>query len=162
MSAITISGSFSWGSSNGRSGDGRKPPGSSCGTAAAVGERAGPVLQGIELAVPAGALVALTGPVGSCKSSLLAAMLGEMLPAGDQQPDREQQQRGALEQAAGDRETLLKRQDSEAAGGSRGASRSCIAAGYTGAFVPQDAYIMHGSIRCIGAGRRDERVAWRG
>jgi hypothetical protein len=41
-----------------------------------------PVLRDVELRIPEGALVLIVGPVGSGKSSLLAAALGEMAPAG--------------------------------------------------------------------------------
>lgn len=40
-----------------------------------------PTLHAIDVRVPKGSLVAIVGPVGSGKSSLLAAMLGEMVPA---------------------------------------------------------------------------------
>jgi ABC-type cobalamin/Fe3+-siderophores transport system ATPase subunit len=38
-----------------------------------------PLLRGVSLAVPRGALVVVVGAVGSGKSSLLAALLGEMV-----------------------------------------------------------------------------------
>ena len=45
------------------------------------GRRAdGPTLAGVRLAVPAGQLVGVCGEVGAGKSSLLAALLGELLP----------------------------------------------------------------------------------
>ena len=39
----------------------------------------GPTLKNIELRVPRGALIAVVGTVGSGKSSLLSAILGEMI-----------------------------------------------------------------------------------
>jgi hypothetical protein len=57
-----------------------------------------PVLSEISLAVPKGALVIVVGPVGSGKSSLLSAVLGEMAAVGQQQqqdeeePQQQQQQ----------------------------------------------------------------------
>ena len=111
--AISLSGSFSWGGSG---------TSNSAGMSADSG---GAALLVAELVVPFNALVAVTGPVGSGKSSLLAAVLGEMLPS-----DSHQQQ-----------------MPSSAPG--TGASTGCgyVAAGSSVAFVPQDPWIMHGSVR---------------
>ena len=49
------------------------------GSSSKAGQLAAPwVLRDVDLAIPAGSLVAVTGEVGSGKSSLLAAVLGEM------------------------------------------------------------------------------------
>jgi ABC-type Mn2+/Zn2+ transport system ATPase subunit len=50
-----------------------------------------PVLSDISLAVPKGALVIVVGPVGSGKSSLLSAVLGEMAAVGQQKQQEEQE-----------------------------------------------------------------------
>ena len=42
------------------------------------GPKGKPILQGINIKIKPGALVAIIGPVGSGKSSLISAFLGEM------------------------------------------------------------------------------------
>ena len=115
--AIRLPGSFSWGGSGSSSGSGN---GSGLST-----DASSTVLHVAELAVPFGALVALTGPVGSGKSSLLAAVLGEMLPSA-----ASQQQGSSGEPTSG-------------------ASAGCgyVAAGSSVAYVPQDPWILHGTLR---------------
>lgn len=132
--AISIAGSFGWGASS-ASGDSSA---AAAGAAPAAAEASvGPVLRGIELAVPAGALVAVTGPVGSGKSSLLAAMLGEMVPLGDSRQQRQQE-------------------------GSAAASSGFVAAGASVAYVPQDPWIMQGTLRCAGAAPLVPNAPWHG
>lgn len=162
--AVSISGSFRWGSSKANGGEGggskRSSNGSSNGSskrpAAAAPtreEQVGLALRGLCLDLPAGTLVAITGPVGSGKSSLLSAMLGEMLPAGGEGGDEQQgaQPNGssAAAAAAAERDPLLGSQRQQHAGsaGSSGGSCSCVAAGSSVALVPQEPWIMHGSIR---------------
>ncbi|KAL4856242.1 ABC transporter C family member 13 [Chlorella vulgaris] len=141
---ISVHGSFGWGSGNGGNGSSNKRSGSANGSlqlpaAAGASSRSQPtggaassqpprsggsgtaVLLDIALTVPAGTLVALTGPVGSGKSSLLAAMVGDMLPAG--QPAGQTHRCGGL------------------------ASHGCVAAGSSVAYVPQDPWLMHGTLR---------------
>ena len=104
--AVKLSGSFSWG-----------------GSGTGLGTNAGStVLQVAELALPSGALVALTGPVGSGKSSLLAAVLGEMRHSASSQ------QQGAS-----------RAPDIGGCGS--------VTAGSSVAYVPQDPWIMHGALR---------------
>eukprot|EP00887_Chlorella_sp_A99_P004434 scaffold30.g4434.t1 len=67
-----------------------------------------PALQDVSVAVPCGALVAVTGEVGSGKSSLLCGALGEML---------------------------------------RLAGRAVLTRGLQVAYVPQEPWVMHASIR---------------
>lgn len=158
--AVSIAGSFGWGgskasdsgvvdvSSSGKdksSGKGGSRPAAVA--LASEEQQAGPALRGLRLDLPAGTLVAVTGPVGSGKSSLLAAMLGEMLPAdgdsdaGAQQPGARQCGTSATAAAAAEqRQPLL-------GGAGQGGSRSCVAAGARVALVPQDPWILHGSIR---------------
>jgi ABC-type Mn2+/Zn2+ transport system ATPase subunit len=59
-----------------------------------------PVLSDITLAVPKRSLVIVVGPVGSGKSSLLAAVLGEIAAVGQQQQhdEEEGQQQQQLQQ----------------------------------------------------------------
>lgn len=138
--AIRIAGSFGWGGSGGDS----KALASTSGSADAAGERTGPVLQGLELSIPAGTLVALTGPVGSGKSSLLSAILGELLPAGEDS----NQSVGAAPAEPGlppERQPLLHRKPGRPLPAA--VARSCVAAGSRVAFVPQEPWIMHGSLR---------------
>jgi ABC-type transport system involved in cytochrome bd biosynthesis fused ATPase/permease subunit len=52
-----------------------------------------PVLSDVSLAVPKGSLVIVVGPVGSGKSSLLSAVLGEMAAVGQQQQQEEEEER---------------------------------------------------------------------
>ena len=133
--AISLSGNFSWGGSGATS----SGSGNGAGISADAG---GAVLQVSELAVPFGALAALTGPVGSGKSSLLAAVLGEMQPAAAQQ---QQGGNGAPNSGAG-------------------AGCGCVAAGSRVAYVPQDPWIMHGSVRwavpCVVAFHKPITAAW--
>ncbi|WIA42403.1 hypothetical protein OEZ86_008404 [Tetradesmus obliquus] len=51
-----------------------------------------PVLSDVSLVVPKGSLVIVVGPVGSGKSSLLSAVLGEMAAVGQQQQEVEEGQ----------------------------------------------------------------------
>jgi ABC-type Mn2+/Zn2+ transport system ATPase subunit len=57
-----------------------------------------PVLSDISLAVPKGALVIVVGPVGSGKSSLLSAVLGEMAAVGQQQQQQDEEERQQQQQ----------------------------------------------------------------
>lgn len=126
--AINISGSFTWGGSATPSqGQHARPAAEQ----AAAPEQAGPVLHGLSLQVPAGSLVALTGTVGSGKSSLLAAALGEMLPCSEPQHG-----------SAGQRQHAP-------AGKQAGAADSSgfVAPGHTVAYVPQDPWVLHGTVR---------------
>lgn len=142
QTAMTVAGSFAWGTGTSSSGisSGRKRSGSvgrpAAAAGAAVEEQAGPVLQNVQLEVPAGTLVALTGTVGSGKSSLLCAMLGEMLPWGG--PPKESAA-AAAPQAPGQR------------GAAEGAVSGCIAPGSSVAYAPQDPFILHGTLRWGGA-----------
>ena len=140
--AMRVAGSFAWAAgastntSSGASG-GRKRSGG-VGAAAASGaaaeEQAGPVLQDLQLDVPSGMLVALTGSVGSGKSSLLSAMLGEMLPWG-----------GPPKDAAA--AAILPALPPGQPGAAEAAIGGCIAPGSSVAYVPQDPFILHGTLR---------------
>lgn len=122
--AIRLEGSFGWGgSSSSSTGSGA----TDTSTAASEPAQPGLALRDVQLSVPCGALVALTGPVGSGKSSLLAAVLGEMLPWSEQRGPKQ----------AGHR-TVPR-------------TSGCVAAGSSVAYVPQDPWIMHGTLRCVPA-----------
>lgn len=99
------------------------------------------MLRGIQLRVPAGALVALTGTVGSGKSSLLSAMLGEMLPS-DGKPAGLAKAAGPAAAAAFRRIAAPQQPGKAGAAGGGG-----IAPGSSVAYAPQDAFILHGSLR---------------
>ena len=130
---ISIAGSFAWGS--GKRGAARRPAGEPQPPQQAAGGSA--VLQEVQLEVPAGTLVAVTGPVGCGKSSLLAAMLGEMLPARQAGPQPLYLGSGSCT-------------DQPASGGASGAGGGlggCIAGGGGVAYAAQDPWIPHASIR---------------
>ncbi|PSC76164.1 ABC transporter C family member 13 isoform X1 isoform A [Micractinium conductrix] len=132
---ISIAGSFAWGS--GKRGAARRPAGEPQPPQQAAGGSA--VLQEVQLEVPAGTLVAVTGPVGCGKSSLLAAMLGEMLPARQAGPQPLYLGSGSCT-------------DQPASGGASGAGGGlggCIAGGGGVAYAAQDPWIPHASIRDV-------------
>ncbi|KAI8472506.1 MAG: P-loop containing nucleoside triphosphate hydrolase protein, partial [Monoraphidium minutum] len=95
--AVHVNGTASYGAaSNGAAANGAKAPAAATGAKAAAAAPAirvsggsfawapggPPALSGVDLQIPRGALAIVVGPVGCGKSSLLAALLGEMVPAG--------------------------------------------------------------------------------
>lgn len=120
--AVTVAGSFTWGAS--AKVDGAAAPAH----AAALHPSHGPSLRSVELPVPAGSLVALTGAVGSGKSSLLAAALGEMLPWQDVPPGQLVPS-GQLE-------------------GPAACTTGGVTPGCRVAYVAQDPWIPSGTVRC--------------
>ncbi len=155
--AVRLEGSYTWGSSNGgHSGSGDSSGSNASGngnggatnsrrgasaagrSAGAEPEQPGPVLRDIQLEVPAGTLVALTGTVGSGKSSLLAAMLGELLSF-DSTPGKP-----AGRPKAGPTAGAFQRGQPVGTVASAG---GCIAPGSSVAYAPQDAFILHGTLR---------------
>ena len=152
--AICIAGSFAWGGSGSSSTSSSRGGGGSGGAGLEAASQpwqpalhhvvqqqqaggGGAVLRDVELAVPAGSLVALTGPVGSGKSSLLAAVLGEMLPS-DSGQQQQQQRHGSVTASPGSQ-----------GAGLIAALSGFVAAGTSVAYVPQEPWIMHGTLRLV-------------
>lgn len=105
------------------------------------------MLRDIQLEVPVGTLVALTGSVGGGKSSLLAAMLGELLPfAGT--PAKQASMPKATSAAAASQ--LAAAGQPSSAGAAIG---GCIAPGSSVAYAPQDPFVLHGTLRWADVGR---------